>query len=89
VRTHCSGTVEDFYFEGGSAGSLTQGHDGEVFPTELAGDGDLLPQGPASLGDHMMGGRRRVMAHLRDTHTHTHTQSSILNTYRYRIYGSQ
>lgn len=43
---------------------LTQRHYGEVFATELAGDGDFLPQGPASLGNHMMSSCRRVMAHL-------------------------
>ena len=54
---------------GGGSSWLTEGHDGEVFPAELAGDGDLLPQGPAPLGDHVVGGGRRVMAHLRDTTT--------------------
>ncbi len=44
---------------------LTQRHYGEVFATELAGDGDFLPKGPASLGNHMMGSCRGVMAHLR------------------------
>lgn len=44
--------------------SLTQRHYGEVFATELAGDGDFLPQGPASLGNHMMSSCRGVMAHL-------------------------
>lgn len=43
---------------------LTQRHYGEVFATELAGDGDFLPQGPASLGNHMMSSCRGVMAHL-------------------------
>ena len=43
---------------------FTQRHYGEVFATELAGDGDFLPQGPASLGNHMMCSCRGVMAHL-------------------------
>lgn len=43
---------------------LTQRHDGEVFATELAGDGDFLPQGPASLGNHMVCSCRGMMAHL-------------------------
>lgn len=43
---------------------FTQRHNGEVFATELAGNGDFLPQGPASLGNHMMGSCRGVMAHL-------------------------
>lgn len=43
---------------------LTQRHYGEVFATELAGDGDFLPQGPASLGNHVMSSCRGVMAHL-------------------------
>ena len=29
--------------------SLTQRHDGEVFPSELAGQGDLLSEGPAPI----------------------------------------
>jgi len=44
--------------------ALTQRHYGEVFATELAGDSDFLPQGPASLGNHMMSSCRGVMAHL-------------------------
>ncbi len=44
---------------------LTQRHYGEVFATEFAGDGDFLPQGPASLGNHMVCSCRGVMAHLR------------------------
>jgi len=40
---------------------LTQRHDGEVFATELASNGDFLPQGPASLWHHMMSGCRRMM----------------------------
>lgn len=35
---------------------LTQRHDGEVFPPELAGDGDLLPEAPAVLGEHVVCG---------------------------------
>lgn len=45
---------------------LTQRHYGEVFATELAGDGDFLPQGPASLGKHVMRSCRGVMAHLEE-----------------------
>ena len=44
---------------------LTKRHYGEVFATELAGNGDFLPQGPASLGNHMMGSCRGVMTHLK------------------------
>lgn len=42
----------------------TQRHDGEVFAPELAGDGDLLPQRPASLGEDVVGGCWGVVAHL-------------------------
>lgn len=44
---------------------LTQRHYGEIFAAELAGNGDFLPQGPASLGNHMVCSCWRVMAHLR------------------------
>lgn len=44
---------------------LTQRHYREVFAAEFAGYGDFLPQGPASLGNHMMCSRWRVMAHLK------------------------
>lgn len=43
---------------------LTQRHYREVFATELAGNGDFLPQGPALFGNHMMCSSRGVMAHL-------------------------
>lgn len=44
---------------------LTEWHDGEVFPPELAGDGDLLPEAPAIFGEHVVRSCRRVVAHLR------------------------
>lgn len=47
-----------------AAGVLTQRHDGEVFPSEFAGDFDLLPQRPAVLGVGVVGSGRRVVAHL-------------------------
>lgn len=46
------------------ARSPTQRHDGEVFAPELAGDGDLLPQRPASLGEDVVGSCWGVVAHL-------------------------
>lgn len=56
---------------------LTQRHYGEVFATELAGNGDFLPQGPASLGNHMMSSCRGVMAHLG-------SEQKVSVKYRYR-----
>lgn len=49
---------------------LTQRHNREVFATKLAGDGDFLPQGPASLGNHMMCSCRGMMAHLEEKKRH-------------------
>lgn len=43
---------------------LTQGHDREVFAPELAGEGDLLSEGPAPFGDGMVGSCRWVVTHL-------------------------
>lgn len=45
-------------------GVLTQGHDGEVFPSEFAGDFDFLAQRPAVLGVGVVGSGWRVVAHL-------------------------
>lgn len=43
---------------------LTEWHDRDVFPSELAGDGDFLPEAPAMLREHVVGSRRGVVAHL-------------------------
>lgn len=48
---------------------LTQRHDGKVFATELAGNGDLLPQCPATPGVDVVSCCWRVMAHLEKRHT--------------------
>lgn len=58
---------------------LTQRHNGEVFATELAGNGDFLPQGPASLGNHVMCSSRGVMAHLR-REAHVKVKCNCLTT---------
>lgn len=44
--------------------SLTQWHDGEIFPSKLAGQCDFLPEAPAFLRDGVVSGGRRVVAHL-------------------------
>lgn len=46
----------------------TEGHDGEVFSSELAGHSDLLPQGPTSFRDSMMSCCWRVMTNLQQKH---------------------
>ena len=46
---------------------LTEGHNGEVFATKLAGDLDLLPQRPAVSGLGMVCSRRGMVAHLEET----------------------
>lgn len=43
---------------------LTKWHDGNVFPPELAGDGDFLPEAPAMLREYVVGSRWGVVAHL-------------------------
>lgn len=43
---------------------LTQGHDGEIFAPEFAGDFDFLAERPAVPGVGVMGGGRGVVAHL-------------------------
>lgn len=47
-------------------GGLTEGHDGEVFASELAGDFDFLSQCPAIFGLGMVCSSRGMMTHLEE-----------------------
>lgn len=45
--------------------TLTQRNDGKIFPSKLAGQGDLLSERPALLRESMVGCCRWMVAHLR------------------------
>lgn len=47
-------------------GGLTEGHDGEVFASKLAGDFDFLTQCPAIFGLSMVCSSRGMMTHLEE-----------------------
>lgn len=54
-------------FPSPSVSPLTQRHDGEIFAPKFAGDFNFLTKRPTVLGVGVMGGGRRVVAHLGGT----------------------